>query len=51
MYGKEAIMPMDYIVHILRVAEIIQTTDVDVMEDMSLQLVQLEEERFVARFH
>ena len=51
MYGKEAIMPMEYIVPSLRVVSIAEITNVDHVEDRLLELVQLEEERFVVGFH
>ena len=44
-------MPMEYIVPSLRVVVITEMTDVDNVEDILLQLLQLEEECFVARFH
>ena len=48
--GKEVIMHMEYIVLRLRVVAIIEMADVDDVEDRLLQLVQLEEERFVVGF-
>ena len=42
---------MEYIVPSLRVVAIIGMIDVDVVEDILLQLVHLEEEHFVLRFH
>ena len=51
VYGKKVIMPMEYIVPSLRVVAIIGMIDVDVVEDILLQLVHLEEEHFVLRFH
>ena len=44
-------MPMEYIVPSLRVVAIIEMTDVDVVEEILLQLIHLEEERFIAGFH
>ena len=44
-------MPMEYIVPSLRVVAITKMTDVDVLEDILLQLIHLEEERFVVGFH
>ena len=51
VYGKEFVMPMEYIILSLRVDVITEMEDVDVVVDRLLQLVQLEEERFVAGFH
>ena len=42
---------MEYIVLILRVATIIEMTDVDSIEEWLLQLIHLEEESFIAGFH
>ena len=42
---------MEYIVPILRVAAITETKDVDVVKERLVQLIHLEEERFVAGFH
>ena len=51
VYGKEVVMPMEYIVPSLIIVAISEMKDDDVIEYMLLQLVQLEEERFVAGFH
>ena len=51
VYVHEAVMPMEYIVPSLSVAGIIEMTDVDVVEERLLQLIHLEEERFIAGFH
>ena len=51
VYGKEDFMPMEYIVRRVRFIAITEMTHVDALEDMLLQLVRLEEERFVAGFH
>ena len=50
VYGQEVVMPMEYIVPISRVVVITEMTDVDAVEDRLLQLIHLEEERFVAGF-
>ena len=44
-------MPMEYIVHSLRIAVIIAMNDVNVVEEILLQLVHLEKDRFVASYH
>ena len=51
VYGQVVVMPMEYIVPSLRVVVITEMTDVDVVEDRLLKLVQLEAERVVAGFH
>ena len=51
VYGKEVVMPMEYIVPSLRVLVIIEMTDVYFFKGRLLQLIHLEEERFIARFH
>ena len=51
VYGNEAVMPMEYIVQCLRVAALTEMIDVDVVEERLLQLIHLEEERFIAGFH
>ena len=43
VYGQEAVMPMEYIVPILRVVALMEMTDVDVVEEILLQLIHLEE--------
>ena len=50
MYGKEFVMRRQYIVLILRVFVIRKRIDIDDVEDILLQLVQLEEERFAVVF-
>ena len=42
---------MDYIVPSLRVVAITEMKDVDAVEDRLIQLIHLEEERFVTGFH
>ena len=44
-------MPMEYIVPSLRVAVLMEMIDVDAIEERLLQLIHLEEERFIAGFH
>ena len=51
VYGQEVVMPMEYIVPILRIAAIKEMTDVNVVEEILSQLLQLEEECFVGGFH
>ena len=47
----EFFMHMKYIVIILRFVVITEMTDVDVVEEILIQLIHLEKERFVAGFH
>jgi hypothetical protein len=51
VYGKEAVMLMDFIVPSLRVAAITDLLDSGALEERFSQLVQLEENRFVTGFH
>ena len=44
-------MPMEYILSSLRIAQITRMTDTDTMEERLAQLLTLEEDRFIARFH
>ena len=44
-------MPMEYIVPRLRIVAITEMNDVGVVKEILLQLAQLEEDRFVARYH
>ena len=44
-------MPIEYIVPSLRVVAIIEMTNVNVVEESLLQLIHLEEERFIVGFH
>ena len=51
VYGQEVVMPMEYIVPNLRIAAITEMPDADAVKERLSQLVQSEEERFVAGFH
>ena len=44
-------MPMEYILPILRVAQITGMTDIAMVEERLAQLLTLEEDRFIAGFH
>ena len=44
-------MPMEYILPGLRIAQITGMTDTDTVEERLAQLLALEEDRFIARFH
>ena len=51
VYGKEAIMPVEYVVLSLRIAVFTNMADSDIIEERLAQLVALEEDRFIAQFH
>ena len=50
-YGQEVVMPMEYIVPSLRVATLTNMDDEDTMNQRLLQLVGMEEDRFIVGFH
>ena len=49
--GQEVVMPMEYIVPSLKIATLIDMEDEEIMNERILNLVELEEDPFVARFH
>ena len=51
VYGKEAVMPMEYIVPSLRIVAMTGMADEAVLEECLAHMVQLEEDRFLAVFH
>jgi hypothetical protein len=51
VYGQEAVMPMEYILPSLRIAQITDMADTDTMEERLAQLLNLNEDRFIAGFH
>jgi len=51
VYGVEAVMPMEYIVPSFRIAAFMDMTDHRALEERLVQLVELEEERFLGGFH
>ena len=51
VYGKEAIMPMEYIVPSLHIIAFMNMAEPDIMEERLAQLVALEEDHFIANFH
>ena len=51
VYGQEVVMPMEYIVPNLRIATFTYMTHSNAVEERLSQLIQLEEDRFVAGFH
>ena len=44
-------MPMEYIVSSLRIVAFIDMEDPNIMEEIMSQLLALQEDRFIARFH
>jgi hypothetical protein len=51
VYGKEAIIPMEFIMPRLHVVEINDILESNVVEEILSQLVQLDEHHFIAGFH
>ena len=51
VYRQEAVMPMEYILPSLRIAQITGMTDIDMVHERLAQLLALEEDRFIAGFH
>ena len=51
VYGKETVMPMEYIGPSLWIVATAGMDDEAALEEHLVQLVQLEEDRFVAGFH
>jgi hypothetical protein len=50
VYGKEAVMPMEFILPSLHIATITELSDTSAIEERLAQLVQLEEDQFVTVF-
>ena len=44
-------MPMEYIVPSLQIVAITEMTDIGIVEERLAQLVQMEEDHFIAGFH
>jgi transposase InsO family protein len=51
VYGLEAIVPMEYLVPSLRIVAFTNMDDTRFVQKRLTQLVELEEDRFIARFH
>jgi hypothetical protein len=51
VYGLEAVVPMEYLVLSLRIAAFTGMDDTDVVQDRLMQLMEIEEDRFIAGFH
>jgi transposase InsO family protein len=50
-YGQEVVMPMEYIVPILKIVALIDVADEETQNERLLNLLKLEEDRFVVGFH
>lgn len=50
VYGQEVVMPMEYIVTSLRIIAVTEMVDCDYMEEHLVQLLALEEDRFLVGF-
>jgi transposase InsO family protein len=51
VYGLEAIVPMEYLVPSLRISSFTDMDDPNTVQERITQLVELEEDRFIAGFH
>jgi hypothetical protein len=51
VYGSEALVPMEYLVPSLIIAAFTGMDDTGVVQDRLAQLMELEEDRFIAGFH
>jgi hypothetical protein len=51
VYGLEVVVPMKYLVPSLRIVSFIDMDDIGVVRERLAQLVELEEDRFIAGFH
>jgi hypothetical protein len=51
VYGLEVVVPMEYVVPSLIIATFTSMDDTSTIQDRLAQLVELEEDRFIAGFH
>jgi hypothetical protein len=51
VYGLEEVVPVEYLVPSLRIAALTDMDDTSVVQNRLVQLVELEEDRFIAGFH
>jgi hypothetical protein len=51
VYGLEAVVPMEYLAPSLRIKTFIDMDDTGAVQERLMQLVELEEDIFIARFH
>ena len=50
-YGQEVVMPMEYIIPSLKIAALTDMADEETVNERLVNLVELEEDRFIAGFH
>jgi hypothetical protein len=51
VYGLEEVVPMEYLVPSLRIAAFTNMDDTGAIQERLAQLLELEEDRFIAGFH
>jgi hypothetical protein len=51
VYDLEAVVPMEYLVPSLRIVAFTDMDDTSIVQERLAQLIKLEEDRFIARFH
>jgi hypothetical protein len=51
VYGLKDVFPMEYLVPRLRISSFTDMDDIGIVQERLTQLVELEEDKFVARFH
>jgi hypothetical protein len=51
VYGLEAIVPMTYLVPSLRIVSFTYMDDTGIVQERLVQLLELEEDMFIAGFH
>jgi len=50
-YGQEDVMPMEYIIPSLKIAVLTDMAEEETVSEIVVNLVELEEDRFIAGFH
>jgi hypothetical protein len=51
VYALEVVVPMEYLVPSLRIVSFTDMDDTGIVQERLAQLVELEEDIFIARFH
>jgi hypothetical protein len=51
VYGQQAVVPLEFLVPSLRVETITNMTEQGEVQEMLSQMMEMEEDRIVARFH
>jgi hypothetical protein len=51
VYGIEAVLPMEYLVPSLRITAFTDMDDTGIVQERRAQLIELEEDIFIAGFH